>query len=253
MHHTERKSFELPCGMTLAESWAGLRKAWLGFKIAKANNDALLMTHYATFIRKVQIEMGIQVTEFDPDILAPNIFDEPVDNEADGSHFYQEYPSDDIFTQEPDYDTIMDDARSSIDDRHESISAPRENIFGSSLTSPRNACMHSRVSKPNKAKVESDKSRRMYVKESCIYVLPKRNRTRRYEKIENLEMHNEIQEVKTKQNNECVYTRSKDGNQSEHAEADPDWQDQTYKENNKKENSTSNRRHSCSYERKGSG
>ena len=127
--------------MTLAESWAGLRKAWLGFKIAKANNDALLMTHYATFIRKVQIEMGIQVTELDPDILAPNIFDEPGDNETDGSHFYQEYPSDDIFTQEPDYDTIMDDARSSIDDRHESISAPRENIFGSSLTSPRNACM----------------------------------------------------------------------------------------------------------------
>ena len=77
--------------MTLAESWAGLRKAWLGFKIAKANNDALLMTHYATFIRKVQIEMGIQVTEFDPDILAPNIFDEPVDNETDGSRAYQEY------------------------------------------------------------------------------------------------------------------------------------------------------------------
>ena len=164
----------------------------------------------------------------------------------------KQYPSDDIFTQEPDYDTIMDDARSSIDDRHESISAPRENIFGSSLTSPRNACMHSRVSKPNKAKVESDKSRRMYVKESCIYVLPKRSRTRRYEKIENLEMRNEMQEVKTKQNNECVYTRSKDGNQSELAEADTDWQDQTYK-NNKKENNTSNRRHSCSYERKGSG
>ena len=50
------------------------------------------MTHYATFIRKVQIEMGIQVTEFDPDILAPNIFDEPVDNETDGSHAYQELP-----------------------------------------------------------------------------------------------------------------------------------------------------------------
>ena len=69
MHHTERKSVELPCGVTVAESWGGLRKAWLGFKIAHANKDTLLMTHYATFIRKVQTEMGIQVTQFDPDIL----------------------------------------------------------------------------------------------------------------------------------------------------------------------------------------
>lgn len=253
MHHTERKSFELPCGMTLAESWGGLRKAWLGFKIANANNDALLMTHYATFIRKVQIEMGIQVTEFDPNILAPDIFDEPVDNETERSHAYQEYPSDDVITQEPDYDKIMDDARSSIENRHESISAPRENIFGSSLTSPRNACMHSRVSKPNKAKVEADKSRRMHVKKSCIYVLPKWSRTRQYEKIENLEMQDEMQEVKTKENDDCFYTRSNNGNQSELAEADTDWQDQTYNENNKKENSTTNRRHSCSYERKGLG
>ena len=211
------------------------------------------MTHYATFIRKVQIEMGIQVTEFDPNILASNIFDEPVDNETEKSHAYHEYPSDDITTQEPDYDKIIDDARSSIDDRHESISAPRENIFGRSLTSPRNACMHSRVSKPNKAKVEADKSRRIHVKRSCIYVLPKRNRTRGYEKIKNLEMHDELQEVKTKENNDCFYTRSNDGNQSELAEADTNWQDQTYNENNKKENSTTNRRHSCSYGRKGSG
>ena len=27
MHHTQRKSFKLPCGKTVAQSWAGLRKA----------------------------------------------------------------------------------------------------------------------------------------------------------------------------------------------------------------------------------
>ena len=79
--------------MTLAESWAGLRKAWLGFKIAKANNDALLMTHYATFIRKVQIEMGIQVTEFDPDILDESKNEIGGDYARDVSDFSHRYCS----------------------------------------------------------------------------------------------------------------------------------------------------------------
>lgn len=252
MHHTERKSFELPCGMTVAESWGGLRKAWLGFKIALANHDAALMTHYATFIRKVQIEMGIEVTKFDPDILDPDLLDEPVDNETVWDYTYQKYPSDHTTAQELDYDSIMEDARGNIDDRHEIISAPRQNIFGGSLTSPRHACWHSRVSKTSKVKVKPDKSRTIDVRRSCIYVLPKKRRTRQYEEIENLEIQDEIQEAGVK-DDDCFYTRSNSQNQSEPIEEGKGWQDEMYNEDNEKENNTTNRRHSCSYERKGWG
>jgi hypothetical protein len=239
MHHSERKSFELPCGKTVAESWGGLRKAWLGFKIALANHDAALMTHYASFIRKVQMEMGIQVTEFDPDIL-----DEAVDNETEtvGSRTYQSYPFDPT-TQELDYDSIMDDARSNIDDKDEIVSGPRQNIFGSSLTSSRSACLHPRMSKVTKAQVD-DKSRTINVRKSCIHI-PGRKRSKPDLKIENLEIEDEIQEVNVK-DDDCFYSRSNNGNQSELAE-----QDEIHEEDNERENSTTNRRHSCSYQRKG--
>jgi isopentenyldiphosphate isomerase len=250
MRHTERKSFELPCGKTVAESWGALRKAWLGFKIALANHDAALMTHYASFIRKVQIEMGIQVTEFDLDILVPDILDEPVDNETErmSSYAYQKASSDHITDQELDYDSIMENARSNIDDRHEIISAPRQNIFGSSLTSPRNACLHSRVSKASKAKLEADKSRKIHVRRSCIYIPPGK-KSRLDVKIESLEIEDEIQGVKVK-DDDCFYTRSNSENGSESVEEGNGWQDEMYNANNEKENSTTNRRHSCSYERK---
>jgi len=42
LDHIERKSFRLPCGKTVAESWAGLRKAWLGFNIALSNENTEL-------------------------------------------------------------------------------------------------------------------------------------------------------------------------------------------------------------------
>ena len=69
MHHTERKSFKLPCKYTIAASWAALRKAWLGFKIANSNNDTQKKRHYSRIIRKLQLEMGIGKTHFDLDIL----------------------------------------------------------------------------------------------------------------------------------------------------------------------------------------
>jgi hypothetical protein len=69
MHHTERKSFKLPCKYTIAASWAALRKAWLGFKIANSNDDTQKKRHYSRIIRKLQLEMGIGKTHFDLDIL----------------------------------------------------------------------------------------------------------------------------------------------------------------------------------------
>ena len=69
MGHLERKSFKLPCGKTLAQSWGALRKAWLAFKIAHSNYDYDKMSEYAHIIRNLQIQMGIQVTIFDEDLL----------------------------------------------------------------------------------------------------------------------------------------------------------------------------------------
>jgi hypothetical protein len=128
----------------------------------------------------------------------------------------------------------MDDARSNIDDKDEIVSGPRQNIFGSSLTSRRSACLHSRMSK----------ARTIHVRKSCIHI-PGRKRSKPDLKIENLEIEDEIQEVNVK-DDDCFYSRSNNGNQSELAE-----QDEIHEEDNERENSTTNRRHSCSYQRKG--
>ena len=65
----ERKNFVLPCGYTLAQSWDALRKCWKGFIISKSHDNSAGMSEYASRIRKLQQEMGIQVTKFDSDIL----------------------------------------------------------------------------------------------------------------------------------------------------------------------------------------
>ena len=46
------------------QSWGALRKAWKGYRIAKVQNDNSKMTEYATKIRKIQGELGIQVSIF---------------------------------------------------------------------------------------------------------------------------------------------------------------------------------------------
>ena len=68
----ERKNVLLPCGCTIAESWAALRKCWLGFDITKDQGDKDGMAEYANRIRKMQAEMGIKPTNFDSDILDEN-------------------------------------------------------------------------------------------------------------------------------------------------------------------------------------
>lgn len=247
MHHTERKSFELPCGMTVAESWGGLRKAWLGFKIALANNNALLMTHYATFIRKVQTEMGIQVTEFDPGII-----DDVDDNETETIAPYEASTSSDSTAQEHpvDYDSMMEDARCNIDRKHETIAVPRQNIFESSLSNSRNACLYPRESSAYKSKTEIYKRRTTHIRKSCINIRQRRLISQD-EKIENLETQDEIQEVETK-DDDYFYTRSNNENEYEPAEEHRSRQDETYNEDNEdnEEKEVTRRRNSCSYERK---
>ncbi len=67
-----RKYVLLPCRRTVAQSWAALRKCWLGFYIAKSQDNRGGMQKYAYRIRKIQTQMGIKPTDFDTDILDEN-------------------------------------------------------------------------------------------------------------------------------------------------------------------------------------
>jgi hypothetical protein len=69
MHHTERKSFILPSGRTLSQTWGALRRSWLGFKIAKSNGDLQRMKYYVEGILKLQTELGVTLTKFDSDLV----------------------------------------------------------------------------------------------------------------------------------------------------------------------------------------
>jgi len=49
---------------TKAQTWGALKKAWKGYKIAKAQNDREKMLEYAKRIRKLQKELGLEVSKF---------------------------------------------------------------------------------------------------------------------------------------------------------------------------------------------
>lgn len=49
---------------TTGQSWGALRKAWKGYRIAKAHGDEKKMKEYATKIRKIQKELGVAVAAF---------------------------------------------------------------------------------------------------------------------------------------------------------------------------------------------
>lgn len=46
------------------QTWGALRKAWKGYRIAKAQDDKKKMQEYATRIRALQAELGIPQTDF---------------------------------------------------------------------------------------------------------------------------------------------------------------------------------------------
>ncbi len=134
LHPQERRNAMLPCGRTLGKSWAGLRKAWLGFKIANANGDLAKKKYYASFIVKVRGQMGIAVRHFEEGIL---------DEQSNGNinlktDLVEDTESIDIDQKiqegQPDYDEIMGQIPV-----YAPVPVPREDIF-------------------NKSKPESDKS-----------------------------------------------------------------------------------------------
>jgi len=49
---------------TKAQTWGALKKAWKGYKIAKAQNDRKKMLEYAKRIRTLQKELGLEVSKF---------------------------------------------------------------------------------------------------------------------------------------------------------------------------------------------
>jgi hypothetical protein len=49
---------------TTGQSWGALRKAWKGYRIAKVQDDNTKMTEYATKIRKIQEELGVNRASF---------------------------------------------------------------------------------------------------------------------------------------------------------------------------------------------
>jgi len=54
----------LPSGYTVKSAFLGLKKAWLGFKIAKSKDDNDKMMYYAKIIQKLQEELCLSVSNF---------------------------------------------------------------------------------------------------------------------------------------------------------------------------------------------
>ncbi len=134
MDWKSRGQIELPSGFTIGETWAGIRKSWLGFKVAKDNGDRALMSKYAHSIRKMQADMGISETIFDDDLLSEDAIKqiEMQMNILNASYDAVRKNKVEEFNRElqqeervPDYEAIMHDARNELPE----APLPREEIF----------------------------------------------------------------------------------------------------------------------------
>jgi hypothetical protein len=123
----DRKSAELPCGYTVAESWAALRKCWLAFYITKSQGDTSQMGEYAKRIRKLQAEMGIKPTHFDSGILDENtalLIDQFYRKSSTQLDEIQNGEESRIENTELNYEEIMTGSNNT-----DKMPDPRENIF----------------------------------------------------------------------------------------------------------------------------
>lgn len=126
MHHMDRKSFKLPCGYTVAQSWAALKKGWRGFKIAHSKDDLQKMKEYAKIIRKLQLQMGIRAHAFDEDVLS---LQEQGELFLENCHIEWTCDKEETNVQErePDYEEVTNSIP-----LPEPIPGPRNEIFASS-------------------------------------------------------------------------------------------------------------------------
>lgn len=137
----ERKSTMLPCGFTIAESWAALRKSWLAFNISHSNGDWTAMSNYANRIRKIQRQMGIQLTDFDSDIVVNEEVDEEEEEQEAGQEVGAEEGASDISNEEVstlDYDGIMEHARMKVNGENATSTEPRGEIFAKTMPGDEN-------------------------------------------------------------------------------------------------------------------
>jgi hypothetical protein len=58
------QSTVLKSGYTVNQTWKGLRKAWLGYTIAKNKGEDDRMMYYASVIQKLRKELGLPVANF---------------------------------------------------------------------------------------------------------------------------------------------------------------------------------------------
>jgi hypothetical protein len=161
-----RKKFVLPCGRTLAASWAALRKCWLGFNIAKSQNNILRMQEFAYRIRKIQNQMGIKPTDFDQDIIDENTA-MLIDMEyRSQSPLNQETNAEESRTEasEMDYGGIM---TGSINDTTK-MPGPRKEIYATYESRINKSC----PSPSNRSPVKIDK-KASYYNDACYVGHPK--------------------------------------------------------------------------------
>jgi hypothetical protein len=219
----ERKDTILPCGYTIAQSWAALRKSWLGFNISHCNGDWSGMSKYAYQIRKLQLQMGIQLTDFDPAIL-----DAPVDDEDEYEEEVQE-GANDIRNEEvntPDYDKIMEEARMNLKGEHASRVGPRDEIFTKAAPNADNSDNYLRQGENH-----TRHSVRARVTRACVYRLRRQKQTRQSYSFAPAEDEEEQREGEEDTPKSCSYERH----------------EQEQREGEEEEEDTPK---SCSYERK---
>ena len=129
----DRKSAELPCGFTIAQSWAALRKCWLAFYITKSQGDIIGMADYTKRIRKLQTEMGINPTKFESDILDENtalLIDQRYRKSPTQQDEVQDGEQPTIESKEMDYEQIMVAPTTNTGNQP----SPRQEIFATYLS-----------------------------------------------------------------------------------------------------------------------
>jgi hypothetical protein len=66
-YHQYNNGQVLSSGYTIRSTYRGLKKAWIGYKIAKGEDDYHKMLYYAEGIKKFQRELNLPVSSF-PDL-----------------------------------------------------------------------------------------------------------------------------------------------------------------------------------------
>ena len=56
--------YMLPSGYYVSQTWGALHKSWIGFVIAKEKGELERLDVYARRIRKLERELGIEITDF---------------------------------------------------------------------------------------------------------------------------------------------------------------------------------------------